>query len=113
MIDQLEHGGLYPRLDLAVDARAVYDAVAAADACDPQECSLKLYLISVRDRLAQGIVKRLRWVDTKDMLADGLTKDGIDRTLLHKASNDCKFKLAHEALAHPKAAVGSATMDFP
>ena len=76
MVDLLENGGLYPRLDLAVDARAVYDVVAAADACDPQECSLKLHLISARDRLAQGIIRRLHRVDTRDMLADGLTKGG-------------------------------------
>ena len=49
MIDLLEHGGLYPSSDVAVDARAVFDAVAAADACDPQGCSLKLHLISVRE----------------------------------------------------------------
>ena len=91
MIDLLEHGGLYPQLDIAVDARAIGDAVAATDACDFQECSLKLHLISVRDRLAQGIVRRLHWVDTRDMLADGLAKGGIGRILLHKVSHDCQF----------------------
>ena len=35
MIDLLEHGGLYPSFDVAVDAKAVFDAVAATDACDP------------------------------------------------------------------------------
>ena len=56
MIDLLEHGGLYPQLDIAVDARAVYDAVAAADVCDFQGFSFQLHLISVRNRYAQGIV---------------------------------------------------------
>ena len=111
MIDLLEHGGLYPSLDVAVDAKAVFDAVAATDACDPQECSLKLHLISVRDRLSQGIIRRMHWVDTRDMLADGLTKGGIDRALLHSVSNDCRYKLAHPALTHNKTSVvGSATM---
>ena len=41
MIALLEHGGGgYPQLDIAMDARAVSDAVAAADARDLQECSL-------------------------------------------------------------------------
>lgn len=38
MIELLEHGGLHPALGVAVDARAVSDAVAATDVCDPQEC---------------------------------------------------------------------------
>ena len=109
IIDLLEHGGLYPRLDLAVDAHAVYDIVAATDACDPLGCSLKLHLISVRDRFAQGIIRQLHWVDTRDMLADGLTNGGVDRTLLHKASNDRQVKLAHQALTHTQISVGSAT----
>ena len=111
MIDLLEHGGLYPSLDVAVDAIVAFDAVAATGACDPQECSLKLHLISVRDRMSQGIIRRMHLVDTRDMLADGLTKDGIDRALLHSVSNDCRFELAHPALTHNKTSVvGSATM---
>ena len=60
MIDLLEHGGLY----FSLDASVVFDAVAATDVCDPQMCSLKLHLVSVRDRFAQGIIGRMHWVDT-------------------------------------------------
>ena len=42
-IHLFEHGALYPQLDVAADAREIFDAVAATDACDPQECSLKLH----------------------------------------------------------------------
>ena len=31
MIDMLECGGLYPKLDFAIDARAVYDEISATD----------------------------------------------------------------------------------
>ena len=109
MIDLLENGWLYPKLDIAVDARAVYDAVASADAREPQGSSLKLHFISVRGRLTQGIIRRTNWVDTRDMLADVSTKSCIDRTLLHNASNGCTFNLAHEALSHTKRQVGSTT----
>lgn len=86
-----------PATDIAVDARAVFDAVDAIDACEPQEGSLKFHLIPVRDRLAQGIIRRMHWVDTRDMLAEGLANGGIDRALLHNVSDGCSFKLAHEA----------------
>ena len=105
MVDMLENGGLYPPLDICVDARAVFDAVAATDTCEPAESSLKLHLISVRDRMFQGIIRRMFWVDTRDMLADGLTKGGIDRTLLHRISNDCRFQAIHECAVHTKVKV--------
>ena len=85
-----------------MDARAVYDAVAATDTCEPAESSLKLHLISVRDRMEQGIIRNLYWVDTRDMLADGLTKGGIDRQLLHSVSQDCQYKAKHECECHSK-----------
>lgn len=111
MIDMFEHWCLYPQLDIAVDARAVYDVVAATGACDPQECPLKLHLISARDRLAQGIIRRTHWAGSRDMLAEGLIKVGGARFLLHKASNDCNFKLAHIALTHAMISVSLATTD--
>ena len=49
-----------------------------------------------------GIIRRLHWVDIRDMLADGLTKGGIDRQMLHQVSNNCRLKVAHEALTHTK-----------
>ena len=107
MIDMPEIGKLYPPLELCVDARAVYDALDASDACEPAECSLKLHLISVRDRMSHGLIRRLHWVDTRDMLADGLTKGGIDRALLHSVSNDCKYEAKHES--HSCTKVSSAT----
>ena len=100
---------MYPQLGVAVDARAVFDVVAAAGACDPQGCSSKLHQISVRDRFAQGILRRMHWVNTRDMLVDGLTKGGIDRISLHKASHDCHLKMAHPALTRTPISVGSAT----
>ena len=93
---------MYPPLDLCVDAKAVYDAIAASDACEPAECSLKLHLISVRDRMSHGLIRKLHWVDTRDMLADGLTKGGIDRLLLHKVYNDCVYEAKQFAICHNK-----------
>ena len=64
--------------------------------------SLKMHLISVWDRMTHGLIRRLYWVDTRDMLADGMTKGGIDRLLLHRCSNDCKCVAKHEFEPHSK-----------
>ena len=84
------------------DAKAVYDAIRASDACEPAGSSLKLHIISVRGRMAHGLIRRFYWVDTRDMLADGLAKGGIDRLLLHRCSNDCKYDSQHHFVAHSK-----------
>lgn len=109
MIDLLEGGTLYPPIDFCVDAKAVFDAIRASDACEFAGSSLKLHLISVRDRMAHGLIRRLYWVDTRDMLADGLTKDGIDRLRLHRCSNDCKYVAKHHFEPHSKVFLSSAT----
>ena len=47
------------------------------------------------------------------MLADGLTKGGIDRQLLHNVSNNCRLKVAHEALTHTKSSPPLAGSKLP
>ena len=95
LLQRLEAGGLYPPIDLLVDAKSVSDAVAAPDVCTPQESSLKLHLITIRDRLARGMLRSLSWTDTRDMVADALTKGGIDRTMLTQAMQG-RVTLQHE-----------------
>ena len=82
LMAKLEAGRLYPPIDLLVDAKSVSDAISATDVCTPQESSLKLHLIAVRDRLSRGLLRSLSWSDTRDMVADALTKGGIDRTMI-------------------------------
>ena len=47
LLVKLECGGLYPPIDLFVDAKSVSDAVAAPDTCTPQESSLKLHIKTI------------------------------------------------------------------
>ena len=74
-----------------------------------QANSFKFHIVSVRDTFAQVIIRRTHWVDTGVVLADGLTKGGIDRALFRNASNGCICNLAREALSHCKRHVGSTT----
>lgn len=111
LIDMLEQGRLYPPFDISADVRAACDAIPATDACEPAGSSFKLHLISARDQLEQGIIRNLYWADTRDMLADGLTKGRIDRAFIHNVSDDCRYKAIHVCVVHIKSrqVVGSAT----
>ena len=71
-----------PPIDVVIDARSVLDATAASEVCTPAEASLRLHLITIRDRMSRGSLRSLSWADTRDMIADSLTKGSIDRTQL-------------------------------
>ena len=58
MIDLLERGSMYPPFDLCADARAVHDAIYATNVCKFAGSSLKLHLISIRDRLTYGLIRK-------------------------------------------------------
>ena len=46
--------------------------------------------------MTTGLVRSFNWIDTKDMVADGLTKGSVDRTMLANLMQG-SFKLAHAA----------------
>ena len=96
-----EDGQLEPYIMLATDARAVFDAIAATDVCEPAECSLKLHLLALRDKIRRNVVRYLHWMDTRDMLADGLTKGSVDRAALRLTASTGRFHAQHPTIVTP------------
>ncbi len=92
-----EAGSLRPELHLAIDAASVYTATIAAEVTDPAESSLKLHLLCIREALKYGRLSALWWFDTRDMLADGLTKGTCERDPLRKCMEDGHFQRLHES----------------
>ena len=109
MIHPLETGLLYPQLDICVYAEAEYDVIAAPDVCEFAECSLKLHLIPVRDRMTHGLIRKFHWIDTRDILAHGLTKGGIDWSPPHKVFNDCVYECKQFATIRNKIGLPSSS----
>jgi len=96
MAKKMENGELEPPVEAVTDARSVFDSIAAQDVGELQEGSLKLHLLSVRDRLASGTLRRLWWSDTRDMLADGLTKGAASRAQLVECGEKGLFRVVHQ-----------------
>ena len=68
------------RMDLAIDAMSVWQSVVGEEArCSDQLCML--HLCKLRE-CVRSTVDRFIWVDTRSMLADGLTKGVISRQAL-------------------------------
>ena len=72
-------GRMHFPLELSIDAHAVFDAIAAPEFSMPAEATLVLHLHSIREHVRDGRISRLWWVDTRDMVADGLNKGGLPR----------------------------------
>ncbi len=78
----LEEGKLMLSIDIFTDCRSIYDALAASDLRIPTEAGLYPLLLIILHLLRIGLVSKLYWVDTRDMLADGLNKGAVARAAL-------------------------------
>ena len=81
----VEEARLLFQIEGFVDAMSLIKALAASSIKVPQEKSFLLNLLWIADHIRTGLLKSLSWTDTRDMIADGLTKGSVDRALLHRA----------------------------
>ena len=88
------HGGFSP-IGLYVDAKSVYAAISATFVKTPAEKSLLTHVQFLREALERGMISVLLWVDTRDMISDGLTKGTVGRELLQLCM-DGIMNLHHE-----------------
>ena len=82
-----ETGGWNVELSLYVDAVSVYAAVTATFIKIPGEKSLLSRIQYIRELLDTKVLEALVWLDTRDMVADGLTKGSVGRDALHACMN--------------------------
>ena len=79
-----EYGGIKFTVTLTTDAESVYKSLTSKDLKVPTEKTLLGHVSWVREMLECGVIKQIRWCDTRDMTADGHTKGVIPRDLLFK-----------------------------
>ena len=82
--DISEYGSQAVKTVLVIDALSVLSAVTAVTPKIPTEKGLMVLLRWLREQLETGRCYAIVWVDTRDMLADALTKGSVDRAALHQ-----------------------------
>ena len=92
-----EEGGLKVSADALIDAKSVFDAVTASPLKAPTEKNLANHLFWVREWLEIGILDQLRWCDTRDMVADGLTKGAVEHKALFEVLRG-EWHCEHDAM---------------
>ena len=84
-INLRENGGYLIELYVWIDARSVFSAVENENFKYPTEKSLLSHISWIKQLTTSKIISILGWVDTRDMIADGMTKGSIDRSQLISA----------------------------
>ena len=82
MLVRQEAGDLSFKMIAAIDAKAVFDAVSADTVKITTDKRMFVPTLSVREQIDRSQLSQLSWIDTMDMLADGLTKGELDRAAL-------------------------------
>ena len=96
-IKTAEFAGKLPMpVDLYIDCYSILDSLKQEQVRTPAESTLILVLLSLKESLCSGMLRTLIWLDTRDQLADGLTKGAISRKALCEAFVTGKWKLAYK-----------------
>ena len=90
-----DNGGYAIPMALYIDAMSVFSATTATFVKTPADNGVLCHIQYLRELLDEGILFAFVWADTRDMLADGLTKGSIDREQLH-ALMDGKVEVKHD-----------------
>ena len=79
-LSKLEDEGRYHfPIEACLDAKSVYDSIVHADLKTPEEKLLMNILGQMREHMSTKRIKTFWWIDTRDMLADGLNKGAVSR----------------------------------
>ena len=97
----LEDSGKFPiPLQAAVDCKSIFDSLKLPETKLPIEATLILLLLQVKEMLVKGSLQSLWWIDTRDMIADGLNKGLVSRKALLDTPATGIWKLDYPAAVH-------------
>ena len=102
LLSNVTEGRMLFPIEVCLDAKAVFDSIAAVEYSTPAEAPLVLHLHSIRDDLMKKRIARLWWIDTRDMVADGLNKGGLSRDPILAMCEEGHWTLKELPVACPK-----------
>ena len=91
--------GLQITIELGTDSMSIFTSLSAAQIRPPQEKTLGVLLHWLKEKLMKGIIRTLRWYDTRDMSSDGHTKGSVERTAILNLMNG-HYRPEHETKEH-------------
>ena len=93
-------GELPIAIEACIDCRSIYDALKVPDIKLPTEQSLVLILLQIKELMTLNVIKYITWINTFDMLSDGLNKGLVSRSALLLVSSLGVWKINHPCLQY-------------
>ena len=90
-----ESGSLPFRIQLITDCKSLFDSLRCEEIAIPTEQSLIMILLQIKEGMRTGTIASIVWADTRDLIADGLTKGSIARADLLAFSMTSLWLLKH------------------
>ena len=81
---------------------SLFAAIAASTVKVPSEKNLAGHLFWLRELLDRKVITHIQWADTRDMVADCMTKGGVLRTMIQNLCTHGKVILSQECKVHQK-----------
>ena len=85
---------------VCTDCKSLFDTLSVEDVKAPNENALIMLLLSVKESLQTGLISKMYWIDTRDMLADALNKGVVARSALLVAGKTGKWLLQFPSKVH-------------
>ena len=82
---------------MCIDAKSVYDSITALRYSTPADRTMAIHVLAMREYLRDGLVYTIWWIDTFDMIADGMTKGSVDRKALIAISSSGHWQFIGDA----------------
>jgi hypothetical protein len=81
--------------EVFIDARSVWETIAAEVMKTPSDHTLLIHAKAVKQYFLQKQLKALTWIDTRDMVADALNKGIVDRVMIRRFFSSGEWTLQH------------------
>ena len=92
---------------MCIDAMSIISAVSAEHIKPPAEKTLLCHLLWLQEITRNGLMRDLKWLDTRDMTGDGHTKGSIPRLALWQLAAGQLYQLYPPKSAAIKSAPGT------
>ena len=102
-IFKLDQKGQLPiQIDCVIDAMSVLSALMKEEPKTPTEMTMIIPIQIIKNLVEAGQLSSISWVDTRDMLVDGMTKGSIPREPMLAAFASCLWLVKHASKTYRK-----------
>ena len=108
MVRAITTGSVPMKIEAITDSYSTFSYLAVAHLKLPAEKGTYYHLAYLREELTTSRVRSVNWIDTRDMITDGLAKGSVDRTMLASIMSG-SFELKYAVHEYQEPTAGGTT----